>query len=60
MKDSPFKDVLKFGAYQLTTDDDVEWVCNLCGERFEVQGDVLSHIAFEHMDDTLPDVDPAA
>ena len=30
-----------------------------CGEEFELIADVLFHIVNEHMDDELPDVDPA-
>lgn len=60
MKDSPFQDVLKYGMYERNHGDFIESVCNLCGLTFELPCDVLEHIISEHMDDTLPDVDPAA
>jgi len=56
---SAFEDVLKFGMYSLDVEDDYVFVCNLCGEEFELIADVLFHIVNEHMDDELPDVDPA-
>jgi len=55
VKDARFEDVLKYGLYNI----DEDCVCNLCGEMFELPMDVLEHIIDCHMDDELPDVDPA-
>lgn len=59
VKDARFEDVCKFGLYSIGDASGEICVCNMCGIEYRRVGYILSHIMEEHIDDEIPDVDPA-
>lgn len=57
VRDETLDDIIKYGIYRRNTLF-YQWVCNICGRNFSRRRDLINHIIVEHLDDTLPDVDP--
>jgi len=53
-------DSINLCCYRRDDDNDGAdvYVCNLCGNTFLSFQDVVEHIMNEHINDTIPDVDP--
>lgn len=58
IRDETLGDVIKFGTYRRDALFYYRWQCNICGNQFVRRRDLINHIIVEHLDDTLPDVDP--